>query len=51
MTHEFGHWLELEDTYSESCNSVTMYGNIGVGDIGKISLSIHDEDAINWMYP
>ena len=37
-THEMGHTLGLSDLYTDSCNSVTMYGYSTEGDIEKRTL-------------
>jgi len=53
-THEFGHWLFLNDITPASnpgCTQVTMDYDIGFGEIMKITLDIADENAINWQYP
>jgi hypothetical protein len=51
MTHEFGHWLFLDDIKDANCNYVTMYGYIGLGEINKITLDVADKDAVSWQYP
>jgi len=51
MTHEFGHWLILNDINDSNCLAVTMDGTIGHGELIKIDLDIADEEAINWQYP
>ncbi|WKZ36921.1 MAG: hypothetical protein QY332_03155 [Anaerolineales bacterium] len=51
MTHEFGHWLLLNDIYDINCSHVTMYGGISTGETNKISLETADKEAINWQYP
>ncbi len=51
VTHEFGHWLMLIDITDSNCTHVTMYESTYLGDIGKITLDIADENAINWQYP
>ncbi len=50
-THEFGHWLMLNDIHSTDCAPVTMYYSISRGEIDKITLDIADENGINWQYP
>jgi len=50
MTHEFGHWLNLKDTYDAACSQVTMYGVLFKNEIA-ISLESADENGINWQYP
>ncbi len=50
MTHEFGHWIQLEDIIDTSCSHVTMYQEI-INQMGNISLDIADENGINYQYP
>jgi hypothetical protein len=51
VTHELGHFLQLEDMFTESCSSVTMYRYVNPGEIKKITLDVADMEAINWQYP
>ena len=51
VTHEFGHWLFLEDINNSNCTHVTMDWSIGYGELVKINLEAADIDAINWQYP
>lgn len=51
MTHEFGHWLQLEHPDSQNCTDVTMNDLIAFGEIKKITLESADKEAINWQYP
>ncbi len=51
MTHEFGHWLDLNDQYGGSCTEVTMYGYIALGETKKQTLETADRDGISWQYP
>jgi hypothetical protein len=51
LTHEFGHWLQLEHPDSESCVNTTMYELVSLGEIKKITLEAPDIQAINWQYP
>jgi hypothetical protein len=51
MTHEFGHWLYLDDITDSSCSDVTMYWSIGTQTTNKIDLETPDIGAINYQYP
>lgn len=51
MTHEFGHWLWLDDINNSNCGHVTMDWSIDFGQINKIGLANQDKNAINWQYP
>jgi len=51
MTHEFGHWLDLDDVYEIDCEHVTMWNSGDYGEISKITLSWSEFNAINWQYP
>lgn len=51
MTHEFGHWLYLDDMKDASCNQVTMYHTVAFGETLKITLDSADENGINYQYP
>ncbi len=50
MTHEFGHWLQLEDIIDDNCSHVTMYHEV-ISQTGNMSLDIADENGINYQYP
>lgn len=50
MTHEFGHWLLLEDL-NALCLQATMFTGISEGEINKITLEIPDKNGVNWQYP
>ncbi|MDP2908140.1 MAG: matrixin family metalloprotease, partial [Nanoarchaeota archaeon] len=49
-THELGHGVGLNDIYSTSCNTVTMYGYSNYGDIAKRSLEAPDVTGLRSMY-
>jgi len=52
MTHEFGHWLYLDDMgVNSGCNDATMYYSISRGEDKKESLAPSDIDGINYQYP
>jgi len=50
-THEIGHTLGLSDIYTESCNTVTMYGYSTEGDTGKRVLELPDITGLLKIYP
>jgi hypothetical protein len=50
-THEFGHWLMLDDLYSPSDYEKTMYGYTTLGATYKRSLHQDDIDGIRYIYP
>lgn len=49
-THEMGHVFGMDDIYTESCNTVTMFGYSGYGETSKRSLEQPDVDGIVKMY-
>jgi hypothetical protein len=49
-THEIGHTLGLSDTYSTSCQNVTMYGYSIEGEIAKRTLAIPDITGLQKIY-
>jgi hypothetical protein len=49
-THELGHSIGLNDIYTSSCASVTMYGYSTEGDIAKRSLETADITGLQKMY-
>lgn len=49
-THELGHAVGLDDIYSTSCSSVTMYGYSDNGDTSKRILEQADVDGLQRMY-
>lgn len=50
MSHEFGHWLILEDVIDPGCSTQTMYAASPPGDIGKRFVEAHDKEGVNWQY-
>lgn len=50
-THEFGHFLMLNDLYGGGDTEKTMYGYIGTGETKKRSLDADDLNGINAVYP
>jgi hypothetical protein len=54
MTHEFGHWLMLEDIYTSGCTDATMWYAVppeGAGETKKESLETPDINGMNYQYP
>lgn len=53
MTHEFGHWLYLDDIIDSNCSDVTMYAWVvpNSQEVKKIDLEIFDIDGVNYQYP
>jgi len=51
MTHEFGHWLFLQDITTSGCTDVTMWYSIPHGETSKIDLEDADKNGINYQYP
>lgn len=49
-THEMGHTLGLSDIYTDSCNTVTMYGYSTEGDTGKRDLELPDITGLQKLY-
>ena len=41
-THEFGHWVGLDDLYETADSDLTMYGIVTVGEVKKVSLGTGD---------
>lgn len=46
--HEFGHWLHLDDQYTNS--APVNYGYLNTGQV-KRSLTTDDKNAIKYIYP
>lgn len=51
MTHEAGHWLQLNDLYETDAQEQTMYGYAGDGELKKRSLESGDEAGVRKIYP
>jgi len=49
-THEQGHWLMLNDLYSNRDSELTMYGYGALGELKKISLGLGDKLGIQKIY-
>jgi len=50
FTHEFGHGLGLSDLYTSNCNTQTMYGYSGYGEIIKRTLESGDIYGLIKLY-
>ncbi len=50
MTHEFGHWLVLNDLYSDSDYWLTMYGYANYGETYKRTLGAGDILGLKAIY-
>lgn len=50
-THEFGHWLWLNDLYGGGDTEKTMYGYASTGETKKRTLESDDLNGINYIYP
>lgn len=50
-THEFGHWVGLDDLYDDSAKDLTMYGFSAGGEIKKRSLGTGDITGKNELEP
>ena len=50
-THEFGHWVGLDDLYSGSDIDLTMYGFGAGGELKKRTLAAGDIDGVNGVAP
>jgi hypothetical protein len=50
-THEFGHWLDLNDLSDSSDTEKTMYYSISYGELKKRSLESDDIAGIRSIYP
>ncbi len=49
-THEFGHWLQLNDLYSSTDYYKTMYGHAKTGETYKRTLHSDDIAGIKYIY-
>jgi hypothetical protein len=49
-THEFGHWLLLEDLYNKPASDQTMYGYSTYGETSKQTLESGDITGIEAIY-
>jgi hypothetical protein len=50
-THEFGHWLVLNDLYTRPSSQQTMYGYSDYGETIKRDLASGDIAGILKIYP
>jgi hypothetical protein len=51
MTHESGHWLQLNDLYGSAAIEQTMYGYAGDRELKKRSLESGDLAGVKKVYP
>ena len=51
MTHEAGHWLQLNDLYDEASTEQTMFGYAKDGELQKRSLESGDIAGVRYIYP
>ena len=50
-THEFGHWVGLEDLYDDAHKDLTMYGFSAGGEVKKRTLGTGDVNGKNELEP
>jgi hypothetical protein len=50
-THEFGHWVGLDDLYSDVDKDLTMYGYGDTAELKKDSLGLGDITGVNVVTP
>lgn len=50
-THEFGHWVGLDDLFDDSDKDLTMYGFAGGGEVKKRTLGSGDISGRNQLVP
>ncbi len=51
LTHETGHWMGLDDTYSINYVDNTMYGYGSKGEVKKDTLTTGDTQGVQAIYP
>lgn len=51
LTHETGHWLGLDDTYSSVYVDNTMFGYGSKGEVKKDTLTTGDTQGVQAIYP
>lgn len=51
LTHETGHWMGLNDTYTGDFINNTMYGYGSMGETKKDTLTAGDIQGVNAIYP
>lgn len=50
MTHELGHWMGLNDSYTSSFTDNTMFGYGSPTEVKKNTLTAGDTSAVNTLY-
>lgn len=50
-THEFGHWIGLDDLYAEVDQDLTMYGYVDFASLKQCSLGLGDITGCNAIAP
>lgn len=50
-THEFGHWVGLDDLYDTRDSALTMYGYGSLGEVKKDTLGAGDKAALSYVGP
>lgn len=50
-THEFGHWVGLDDLYDTASQDLTMYGYGTTGELKKNTLGLGDYNGTNVILP
>lgn len=51
LTHEFGHWMGLNDQYDATFSNNTMFGSASLGEIKKDTLTTGDVSGVRAIYP
>lgn len=51
LSHEIGHWMGLDDTYSSLYLDNTMYGYGSKGEVKKNTLTTGDAQGVQAIYP
>ena len=51
LTHEIGHWMGLNDTYTNDYINNTMFGYGSKGEVKKNTLTTGDTQGVQAIYP